>query len=505
MNLWMGVHLPWLIRDVPYPRWSASAPLLAGVVMQQDRVCAITPAAATLGARLGMRRAGVLALNAGIVLREREPEGEAALLHEAALVLLRYTPELCLAASHTLLLNLGPSLSLFGGPRALSRQVRADIQRLAAMPRLSLAPTAQGAWLLACHAQGGPRRALRAATLARRLQPLPCALLPAAQPHQAWLHAIGCHTLGALQSLPRAGLHRRCGPALLDTLDRAWGHAPDPRPWFEPPLTFEARLEPPEAIIHTEAVLACAQRLFVSLTGWLAARQQAVTGLMLTLSHTGRRASATQHPPTLVPLALADPTWQAEHPLRLLAEHLARTVLPAPVVDITLSISQLAPRPTVSNRLFTDPGGEPADHQRLLELLTARLGPDRVLQPEACADHRPEAAHHWAAATGALPAATVHDSAVSNATALALPDPATRPAWLLPAPLPLSTDGMRPLYEGTPLQIVHGPERLESNWWSTTPAARDYFVARGPDQALFWVYRERTRQDARWFLHGLFG
>ena len=33
--------------------------------------------------------------------------------------------------------------------------------------------------------------------------------------------------------------------------------------------------------------------------------------------------------------------------------------------------------------------------------------------------------------------------------------------------------------------------------------ARDYFVARSADDALLWVYRERSPAGA-WYLHGIF-
>ena len=45
-----------------------------------------------------------------------------------------------------------------------------------------------------------------------------------------------------------------------------------------------------------------------------------------------------------------------------------------------------------------------------------------------------------------------------------------------------------------------GPERIETGWWDGDEASRDYFVARLPDGALGWVYREANQ----WFLHGLF-
>ena len=53
------------------------------------------------------------------------------------------------------------------------------------------------------------------------------------------------------------------------------------------------------------------------------------------------------------------------------------------------------------------------------------------------------------------------------------------------------------------LELVRGPERIESGWWDGHDIARDYFEARHPDGACYWIYRElRARGD--WYVHGVF-
>ena len=42
--------------------------------------------------------------------------------------------------------------------------------------------------------------------------------------------------------------------------------------------------------------------------------------------------------------------------------------------------------------------------------------------------------------------------------------------------------------------------RIESGWWDADEASRDYFIARLPEGALGWLYRE----NGSWYLHGLF-
>jgi protein ImuB len=84
----------------------------------------------------------------------------------------------------------------------------------------------------------------------------------------------------------------------------------------------------------------------------------------------------------------------------------------------------------------------------------------------------------------------------------------TRPAWLLPEPCRLREQASRPLLDGLALQLLAGPERLESGWWDGALVVRDYFIAQAGDGALVWIYRSRlasSADEAGWFLHGWFG
>ncbi|MGF2505131.1 hypothetical protein [Ralstonia pseudosolanacearum] len=61
-----------------------------------------------------------------------------------------------------------------------------------------------------------------------------------------------------------------------------------------------------------------------------------------------------------------------------------------------------------------------------------------------------------------------------------------------------------------PLRLVSLPERIESGWWDDALIKRDYFIAEGEGAVRYWIYRERVsatagEDEARWYLHGLFG
>ena len=442
------------------------------------------------GLRIGMKRSGASALCPAAVLHERDARRERAALEGIAFCLLQYTPEVALAEEQGLLLDITASLRAFGGLRPLFRRARASILDLGFSVQISLAPSAQGAWLLARAMPGTRRphrRALRLTTLARRLDRLPCALLPSLFPFREWLDGIGCRTLGDLRKLPRAGLRRRCNQEVLSELDRAYGEAPELFDWIQAPEIFSARLDLPDRVEHAEALLFGARRLLLQMTGWLAARQRAVRRFALALEHErGRQALS----PTVLELALAEAAWQEAHLTSLLKERLQRIALDAPVIGLRLEASDTEAMEPPSGMLFPEPGGTPADYARLLELLTARLGDEGVLVPAPRADHRPEICNRWlpaSAASAALPALPAN----------------LRPFWILASPLELPVRDHRPFY-GSPLRLVSPPERIECGWWDGNLVMRDYFVAQGSEPALYWVYRERLGEDVRWYLHGLF-
>ena len=516
------MHLPRLPLDALQPSWpeaagaAGAAPAsgtlqqaLPVAVMAHERVVLANGPAMALGVGYGMRRGGVQALSADIVQLERDPVAEDALMTSVALTLLHFTPTVAIdpdPESATVMLDVTASLRLFGGHRALCRAIRARVRQLGTFAQVGSGTTAQGAaWLARQPLRRTPRgivrparRAIQPARMTRLLDALPVECLHTlADP--AWLEGVGCRTLGQVRRLPRAGLSRRIGTALLARLDQAYNKAPAGFAWFEAPPAFAQRMELPGRIDSADGVLAGAQRLLLALSGWLAAQQAGVTRCVLVLEHERYRLGEDTDS-TPVPLGLAQPSRDPVHLSKLLREKLDKVRFHAPVGGLALRVEAMETCVPQSDALFPEPGAEPAELGRLLDTLMARLGRDNVLQPCPLADHRPERASRWR---------PVDEAPVRGAasTAAAGAPPPERPLWLLESPRPLRVQRHRPVYEG-PLVMLTRPERIESGWWDGALATRDYFIAERADGLRCWVYRERPGQEEgseyRWFLHGLF-
>ena len=518
---WWALHLPLLSLEAfcaTLPPEQAGRPERSErpvALVAAHRVAAMNAAAAACGVRAEMKRATALALASDLLLAEASPARDSAALRAVAHAALAFTPAVVLHDAQTVLMEVQGSLRLFGGPAALHQRLQAALLPLGHRVQMAAAPTAVGAALLARwwprgdlttaagpHLLLGPH-ATDPAALQALLAPAPVWLLGPGREHWEALQGMGLHTLHDLQQMPRAGLARRFGTEVLDELDRALGRRPDPRRWLALPAHFDSRLELLARAETTDQVLHGAAVLLARLLAWAQAHQARVGSFTLRMRH--ERQRRVLQPPTELAVALAEPSAELAHLQLLLRERLARLTLTAPTLELQLSCQHLVAGAVPNGELFPTQASQAEGLVRLLERLRARLGDDQVLRLQAVADHRPEHASPTVPAQGSAPSAT--PSAASAAAPGPLP--LHRPAWLLPVPQPLAERAALPVLQGRPLQLLSGPERIETGWWDGAPAVRDYYIAQTPEGALVWVWHARLpdADDAapRWYLQGRFG
>lgn len=503
--LWIAIHLPLLSLESFAATLGSSQQGLPLALLDGTRVTAFNRAAAELGIKPGLKRATALALAPGLLFGQADAARDAQAQFAVGHAALAFTPSVCLQGEATVLLEVASTLRAFGGlPKLVDRLQRAT-QPLGLTQRLATAPTAVGAALLAQWGQDlatiGPHTTELAA-LRQRLDAAPVWLLGPGREHWEALQGMGLRTLADLRALPRAGLARRFGEALLTDLDRARGDAPDPREWLTLPETFESRLELFARADTTEQVLHGAATLLQRLVAWARAQQARVARFTLAMQHEPRHRADGETPDrTALDIALAEASNDPDHLQTLLRERLARLPLPAPTLELRLHCSDLVRRAPPNAELFPTRASEREGLVRLVERLQARLGRAQVLRLQRVADHRPEYATRLQPLDpGAPPPREPPQLPVAH------PVPyLTRPVWLLREPQPLAEQRQLPLLDGRPLQMLAGPERIEAGWWDGTPAARDYFVAQAHDGSLVWVYRARLpTAEGGWFLQGRF-
>jgi protein ImuB len=413
----------------------------------------------------------------------RDPHGEDGRLDRLAAWAQSFTSLVSLEPPRALLLEIRASLRLFGGLESLLERVRGGLDAQGQRAHMAVAPTPLASlWL----ARGGQGAVIRSpAALRSELGRLPLACLEL-DPHlRTRLARTGIHRLHGLWRLPRDGLARRFGPGLLHTLDRATGLAPDPRAPWRAPYRYTGELELAQEITAHGPLRIAAGRLVGELCEALRERDLGVTRLQLDLLHRRR-------PPTRIPLETHHSSRDAARLLALLGERLHHTPLPAPIIGLRLASEaaqafHVAPQDLLAHQPpFADPAQQDQDWQRLVERLQARLGRGRIQGLRALAEHRPERA--WA------PAAPDPRDTVSPA--------GPRPLWLLPSPRALPLRDGRPWHAGS-LDLMGGPERIESGWWDGGDIRRDYYIAHDPTGRRLWIFRDLTHNQA-WYIHGYF-
>lgn len=503
--LWVGLHLPLLSLE----SFAASLPQATSqpmALVDAHHIVSADAQAQAIGVSVGMKRITALSLAPHLLLGQADAWRDAQALQGVAYASLAFTPMVCLAPPDGVLLEVQASLRYFGGLAALLRKLRETLAPLGHRLQAVSAPTPQGAAVLARLHDG--LHCPDHLALQRALEAAPLGVLASAEPHLHTLDGMGLHCLGDVRRLPRAGVARRLGTGLLDEMDSAFGDRPDPRePLLLPPV-FHSELELFARADTTEQLLHGAQVLLLRLVAWLSAQHAFVTRFSLKMKHEARWRDGGAASATTFELALAEPSRDATHMLTLLRERLAHVQLPAPTLELVIESGDILRQPPPNTELFPTPQSERTGLTQLIERLQARLGREQVQCLVPVADHRPERATQAVPADPLLVKRADGEPRLRGA-APAPQGPFTRPLWLLPEPQALQERQSHPLLEGHLVQLLSGPERIESGWWDGGLAERDYFIGQAGEGVLVWLYRTRpprlfSSPVQGWFLHGRF-
>jgi len=466
--LWLCLHLPHFAMELRQP-----APAGPAAVIERHGarrvVLACNESARELNVFAGLDVTMALAREPQLQLFDRSRSAELQALKALAGWAMQFSSHVSFDAQRwRLWLEVGASLRYFGNLPALRARVGEGIALLGYTAQLGIAPTPEGAALLAVNDHCIAVTALP--RLRETLAPLPLETLAWDDKIHLALRASGLRRVGEVLELPADSLARRFEPAVCDYLRRLLGEAPDVRTAYRAPGRYRRIFEFAEGVETMEGLLFPLRRLLQEFQGFLRGRDTAVQTLSLDLNH-------HDAPDTTLTLHTSAPQRDAQRLFALLREKLERTVLPEAVLGLRLSAQQFVPLGCTQGDLFDPSPRHDAGWFELLDKLRARLGEHCVRHLGLIDDHRPEKA--WC----------VQENAGASTLPPDFPD---RPLWILEP---------RPLRQLP--QLLGTPERIEAGWWQRADCSRDYYLARTAEGARWWLYRDAlTRQ---WFLQGLWG
>lgn len=514
-----------------------------------QRLVALNHAAQIAGLHMAMPLADARALVPALQTAIADNRQAKARLDKCAQWLQRYTPwvghdgtyKSAIETPHGLveyglLLDVSGCAHLFGGERALVSDMAARFEKRGITLRAAMAGTIGAAWGLARFSPT-PITVLPEGQEAEAVLCLPPAALRIENAHIDLCQRLGLETVAQLARFPRRDLTRRFGPLPVMRLEQALGQAGESLNPCLPPPQFLVQQNLAQGITQIEALADLLGGLCDRLAAQLQDEGQGAQRLDLRLTRSDNAVLALS-------LTLAHPSADAAHMVRLFDERLGRLSRGVDagygIEKIQLSASHVAPIKSsqetinLSERLRHAAPIAPAMAAlgHFYDRLISRLGPQAVLKPVPQASHIPERAVKLVSVLE-----KVLDT-VPPPILEAVPEPQTRPLFMLCAPEPIEVIAEIP--EGAPYRFrwrrvlheviaAHGPERISPEWWAgfigeNAPHhaghhmayhmvhhnrhTRDYYRVEDRQGHRFWLYRDglydRETSSPRWFMHGVF-
>ena len=473
------------------------------------RLTAVDAEAARLGLFPGMALTDARARVERLEVTTAAPERDAALLKRLAHWCERYTPLVAFDQPHGLMLDITGCSHLFGGLAAIRADAILRIERAGLSVQAAIADNSFAARLLARETKGG---AFSKTETDRVVPRLPLAALELSETAETGLKRAGLKCIGDVMGLPRSALVARFGTDLSTRLDRLARHERAPiSPLRIMPLSIaERRLSEPVTVM--ELVERILQELAKELFSKLETESK---GALLIEASFFRVDGEVRH----IHIETGQPLRQDKVFLRLVRERLNALADPLDAgfgFDM-IRLAALRSAAIVQRQTGLDQHEEDeAGFSQLVDRLSARLGPGRVLVSFSRNTHIPERAFGL---RSALQRDRNNEGGYENTSTLP-GDPPARPIKLFRPPQPIESVAEVP--DSPPsffvwrrvrhhVRLAEGPERIEPEWWlaigQDVPELRDYYRVEDENGQRFWIFREGLFDGAnhpRWFLHGLF-
>jgi protein ImuB len=494
--------------------------VLAKVDRGREIVAACCPRCALRGVSAGMTVAHARALlsQQQAIVRPYEPHEDTRTLTALARWALRFTPIVAPAdPPDELLLDISGCHRLYPSEEQLLKTITTMLSRLGFSARAACAGTfgcasavaRYGTHGLAIIATGCEREAMAS---------LPVASLHLERTSVDALREVGIERVEHLYPIPRRELTVRFGAELPRHLDRALGLAwevIEPVRPIETPC-IERVFDGP--VKKLETIVLAARELAEQMAALLRSREEGVRRLDVSLDRIGIA-------PVGFSIMLSRASRSARHLWSMLSPRIEKVNLGYGVERITLRAAVTAR--VRHTQMISGHGDDDPDNAamgsalgELIDALTQRLGPERVVCFHAVESHVPERAMRRRTI------ASAGDGHAADAKVTV----SDRPSLLFDRPEPAEVMAMTP--EGPPLRVrwrggehrivsAFGPERIGREWWGRAearghggtkarrrnaqnselmPQHRDYFKVQDESGRWLWVFCARGVN--RWFVHG---
>ncbi len=541
------LHLPGFIvqvhvRATPHLQGSPFA-VLQETEGKVARITAASRGALAAGVQPGLTATQARAIAPAVRLVDGLPEayGQALRALGEAVLALSVTVEVPAAAGHVLALVPPGARGASFGERLLETATR-----LGLTGRVGIADDRFSAWAATQAEPRVPVRAVPAGGSAAFLAPLALELLPLDPDVRRTLRMLGVRTMGDFAALPPPSVGRRWAQHGIDVSMLARGEDRRPLHAFVPIEVIREAIELEHEVGELEPLAFVLRPLCERVAARLGGRGRAAARVTVTLS--GHGGELLERKQTTITIAPARPTPSARTLVDLARAHLSERQLEHGVDRLAVEVVEEGESLAEELDLFERTAAVPGAVDVVVARLRAAFGAGAVSGAAMVDRHRPEAAwqpvsfapperkrgglRRGAGRPGArtqappnAPKATPRTK-TKNAADLPPTGPTVLPMLvrtpgalrLIEPPAPLRVDGEQAAPDAAeldrPPRAFHldgarhhvatatGPTRLEAEWWTDEPLARDYYEVVTEEGGRYWLYRDRRRGG--FYLHGVF-
>ncbi len=489
-KLWLCLCFPNLAVEV----FTRDRTKEAVLITEKKIVVFLNQEARNLGLKPGISVAEALTIDESINFFERNKSREIEKLSQIAQWLYRFTPNVSIKKPKSVLLELSGSLKLFGGLKKIQQKILKSLEEkgLSVQVGVNMSPLSAQ-----CFSEANAGKNLK--DIKTSISSIPIHILEVDQKIVGSLHKMGVYNCGQLFRLPLSDLSHRFGGQFTLYLKKLIGTIPDPQIFIENKPYFKSDITLIPEISDKNSLIFPMRRLIGELNEFLDARKLLTDSLLFKISH-------RNYKPKTLSVLLAKPEKDLRIFLMLAKLKLEKTDLMPEIDNICLLSERFSKSKNDSGDLFHETQFRQKDgyfpskteekwRVQLINMMTAKLGPDSCYTLSTVSDHRPELS--WSKEQPGQTNNPIKPSKQMDSDKEENP----RPLLLLKAPKRIPEKNRSPDSLET-LKILRGPERIDVGWWDNHPVARDYFIARDSSGALYWIYYDLSSD--KWYLHGIF-
>ncbi|WP_144393786.1 Y-family DNA polymerase [Pleionea sediminis] len=469
----------------------------AVAVSEKQRIICCNQVAYQKGIREGQTVSTGYALLDELFVIERNLLQEQQRLNQFAMQAYSFSPVLSVWDPDCLVLEVGRSLSLFGGLANLLQHIEGNFQQQDISYCLGIGPTPKAAEVFSYsplpysyELWDSYDGSLNQELFRERIYQLPIHQLTIESKALEKISTIGLKKVSELFLLPESSLEKRLGRDVVHYLQQLMGKRPDVQTNFKPKIFFDQCLEFIDVIHHQKALLFPMKRLLDELIRFLRLYQKSGQSLKWTLKDIYQKE-------TYFNVYLAQDELNLSRYTELTRLSLESIKLTGPIESIRLTVDDLIDSQVVETSLFAQTEAFKTD-RHFAHKIIARLGKENCYWLKGRDEVIPELAQNKVEEASSVTYQVNRKRTVKNKFKPF--DYTLRPNWLLSVPQPIGCDEDKLYWRGH-LTLVSQPERIVHYWWKK-PVVRDYFIAQHERGNHYWVFFDGLKQY--WFLHGIF-